>query len=263
MYVVCATYYIVGCKFKLMLMRNRFIIIAVLITIVFYGCNKETTDDGWVINESVKTYLLEYDSKMNLTKYSEFINDTLHLYFTYEYSDSQLVEKQFDHNSDQVQIIKYVLDLNNRVVKSYSSFENHSIDTIIYSPSGFLSKILINQDNLTFHYNDNGSDIISAAVEDYSSTIELAQELSILQLPNDYFMMPVPIYIGMFGKLNRHLAVKYSSYVGLGTTREYEFEYSFNHDDLVTELKQRKTHYNHSVPIEKTISYFKYEYVFE
>ena len=243
-------------------MNKKYIIIISSFLLFVYGCKKETDDVNWTINEIVVTFRLEYDSINQLIKYSYFRNNALHYYVTFNYSDTSLIQKNFNINSVETAKTVYLLDSNIRAVKSISSYTTNNIDTIEYSSSGFPRKIK-SRNSDTLYFKDNGEDIISENVFVLFSNYAYSEALSKVSLPDDFMLFNdvIPSFTGAFGSVNQHLVSSTSGFIGGPGSSSYSsrFEYTFDLEDYVTEVKK----YHKSTPQSGTISIFKYEYIFE
>lgn len=246
-------------------MKNTSIVVISCLLLFSYGCKKDSEDDHWKINDLVVTFKLEYNTFEQLTKYSELRNDSLFEFYTYDYSDTSLTEKRFDKNSEENGQTIFMLDTNGRGVKSYP-LVNNNIDTIIYSPSGFLNSISV-ENVYPIVFSDNGSEIISESIDMHFITFTPSEIISKVSLPDRYSLNVVPLFTGYFGATNQHLFASYTTGIAGpgGSITRGSFEYEFDSDGYVTQVKKYEilTYRNQPEPKYGTISYVNYEYHFE
>ena len=244
-------------------MNRLFILTIVIFLMSSYGCKKEKNTENWVIDEKVITYELEYNSTMQLVKYSILYNNSLNSYCTYTYTDTTVVETCFWNNSDRIRQETFLLDTNNRAVKSYVG-EDIFYDTIIYAQNGFLSKIE-SFDGTPYFYSNNGTDITSESGNFFGIGYTPSKTLSKVSLPNNYSIGLVPLFTKAFGEETHYLIESYSSYVSGpgGINKDCRLEYKLDNEGYVTDVTKYLTSQSrYENELHRSISYVKYKYVF-
>jgi len=246
-----------------------------------FGCKKDKpvtqkdSNDKWITDKNVLTFKLEYTSTKKLKKCSKFINDTLSEYFTIDYMDTTAIQKYFNKNSIQTHFRLYFIDTNKRTTKYHDLNADSSIYTknnFTYSTSGFPNNETIdiiesNYNDIYYKINDNGNDITYEEGNLLYNYYTPSDTISKLEIPLDLFYQIIPTYIGVFGKVNKHLLRKYyqTSAGPSSIARSYRFEYTLDSEGKVLEFKKYKKEYprDSTPPTNGIIQQIKYKYVFE
>lgn len=216
---------------------------------------------------------MEYGSNNKLKKYSKLINDTLYQYFTYEYTDSIVIQNNFDKNHEKLSNIVYFVNSCGKAT-SYNTFNSDSVliceTSINYSFNEFPEEFIINDlyaGNFSCIITNDGKGITSEEGNMLYIYYQFYDTLSIACIPYNLFYRVVPSYNGVFGKVNQHLLQSYyqtSARPG-STIRNYRFEYILNTEGKVIKVEKYQKEYTRGdeIPSSGIIQHINYEYIYE
>lgn len=241
-----------------------------------FGCCKyqhTSPDSKWTKDEEIITFKMEYNSDNKLERYTKLVNKDISSYYTFEYSDTSVIQKISNKDHEQLSRTVYILDANKRAIKYYetnSMNETTYITSLTYSPSGFPDTIIVEDvlNNRSMHgfINNNGEDIILENIDMLYLYYEFSDIKNIQSIPYDLNYQLIPNYLGIFGKGKKHLLHSYQvTPAGPGSIYgSYRFIHTLDADGKVIGVKKYKKKYGRyqKPPLYGTIQYIKYEYIF-
>ena len=216
-------------------------VLASCLLIAGFGCKKAIVNDivKYDADNNRSKYILEFDKKGQLKKYSLLVNDTLRFFHTFQYSDTSLIYILYNSDSRNIGQRNFLIDSNNRAVKTNLD-PKKDID-ITYSSSGFLKTIPFTPEadpTAIFEIENDGKNIVSYKMSDRNFSLTYYDTLSTIGIPLNFDLLisRAYLYTDVFGKQNQNL-IKEHTFKAAGDVIERKLQYKLNTDGSVAEIK--------------------------
>lgn len=236
------------------------------------SCKKEDliVNEGWQTSSNIIKYEIEIDSLNRTVKRTRYINDSLSQFFTYSYSDSLIVKREYNSNSELKLITAFHLDNSGKTTLFYELYPDSSVYSthyVTYTYGDFPETIEMHygeSDPMFFDIYNNGSNLEYLRMDMFWWTLKYSNKNAVVRIPLEGYS-PWRIEDNFLGPGNEKLLSRESSGgVGPGSgVAETSYEYVFDSEGRVTEMKKYKKSWgrDETKPEYGIIQIFRFEYI--